>query len=225
MKVYLNKYRSHWLSPYKICKWLCFWRKIDYDEPWVKAVNRALEPVCTVVMKFLDLVHPKIDYVKIDYWDVWSMDHTLSPIILPMLKELKRVKHGSGTIALEDVPPELRYTEWTEWSDQQVFPFYETATEKKDCDVHTRYEWFLNELIWTFEQLVDEDWDAQYATGEIDHLWVVHETYENGKPKTYRLEDGPNHTYKMDYEARNAHQARIDNGLRLFGKYYQTLWD
>jgi hypothetical protein len=42
--------------------------------------------------------------VKVDYWDVWNMDHTLSPIILPMLKRLREVKHGSGFVDMEDVP-------------------------------------------------------------------------------------------------------------------------
>ena len=30
---------------------------------------------------------------------------------------------------------------------------------------------------------------------------------------------------KIDTVGLNAHNARIDNGLRLFGKYFRTLWD
>jgi hypothetical protein len=37
--------------------------------------------------------------------------------------------------------------------------------------------------------------------------------------------DGPNHTAKFDVEGYQAHSKRIDNGLRLFGKYYRGLWD
>ena len=48
-----------------------------------------------MVAEVLDKVHPKINYVKIDYWDTWSMDHTLSYIIVPMLKQLKATKHGA----------------------------------------------------------------------------------------------------------------------------------
>jgi hypothetical protein len=38
-------------------------------------------------------------------------------------------------------------------------------------------------------------------------------------------EDVPNHTYKCDYEGMRAVEARIQNGFRLFGRYYQNLWD
>ena len=30
---------------------------------------------------------------------------------------------------------------------------------------------------------------------------------------------------KVDHEGLDAHNERIKNGLRLFGKYYRTLWD
>jgi hypothetical protein len=38
------------------------------------------------------------------------MDHTLSHIVLPMLKQLKKDKHGSPLVDDEDVPEELRST-------------------------------------------------------------------------------------------------------------------
>ena len=116
MKVYINKYRSHWISPYTILEKVCFWEKdkdVFYnledkpDHKYEKWVNR-LEPVSVAIQKLLDFVHPKINYVKIDHWDTWSMDSTLAPIILPMLKQLRETKHGSVIVDLEDVPQELR---------------------------------------------------------------------------------------------------------------------
>jgi len=41
----------------------------------------------------------------------------------------------------------------------------------------------------------------------------------------YEMVDGPNHTYKCDYEGMKEVQKRISNGYRLFGKYYEGLWD
>ena len=102
MKVYINKYRRHWLSPYTICEKICFWREIEYEEPWVEAVNKVLEPIMTKIMNIMDVIHPKIDYVKIDHWDTWSMDHTLSYIILPMLKQLRNTKHGYPVVDEDD---------------------------------------------------------------------------------------------------------------------------
>jgi len=48
--------------------------------------------------------------IHIDRWDTWSMDHTLAPVILPMLVQLKATKHGAPCVDLEDVPEELRPT-------------------------------------------------------------------------------------------------------------------
>ena len=44
-------------------------------------------------------------------------------------------------------------------------------------------------------------------------------------PKFSTMEDGPNHTWKCDYDGMNKVNERINNGLRLFGKYYRGLWD
>ena len=74
MKVYISKYRDHWLSPYTICEKICWWREIDYDEHWVVRVNKILNPVMGVYKNILDFIHPPINYVKIDNYDTWSMD-------------------------------------------------------------------------------------------------------------------------------------------------------
>ena len=218
MKIYINKYRYHWFSPYTICEKICFWREIDYDEPWVKSVNQALNPVCTAFMKFLDVVHPKINYVKIDYWDTWSMDSTLSPIILPMLKQLKVTKHGAPLVDDEDVPATLRST--TKFAQKAKENDWDT-----DGNHFRRWDWVLDEMIWAFEQLSDEDHDAKFFTGESDIDWKVSKTGEDGKPLLWEMGKGPNDTRKFDKKGYTKHQERIRNGTRLFGKYYQNLWD
>ena len=205
MKIYINKYRNHWLSPYTILEKVCFWEKdkdVIYnlkDNPknkYQKWVDR-LEPVCVGFQKFLDIVHPKIDYVKIDYWDIWNMDSTLAPIILPMLKQLKEHKHGSGIVDLEDVPEYLRCDTTEDWDDQKCFDFYrEHEVKEGDRDIHARWNWVLDEMIWAFEQLCDYDNDKEFYHGE-----------------------------KFDVKGYEKHHNRINNGTRLFGKYYRNLWD
>ena len=160
--------------------------------------------------------------IKLDPWDTWNMETTLAMLALPLLKQLKEHKHGSGYIDLEDVPKELRYTETEDYDSQLTFDFYKEEAQKKQCDVHARYEWFLNELIWTFEQLQpDCDWEEQYSSGEIEFYFEKCED----NPSLSRMIRGPNDTYEVDWKGREEHQARINNGLRLFGKYFQTLWD
>jgi hypothetical protein len=219
MKVYKNNYKYHWVSPYKICEVVCFWREIDYDEPWVKRTSDILTPVCTLWMKFLDTVDPKVDYVKIDRWDTWSMDSTLSPIILPMLKQLKETKHGAPFTDDDDVPKNLRST--TKLAQAAKKESWDT-----DGNHFRRWDWILDEMIWAFEQLCDENHDAKFFTGESDIIWVPNKELDaNGKPLTYEMKRGPKDTHKFDKKGWTKHNARIANGTRLFGKYYQALWD
>ena len=124
MKVWISKYRNHWLSPYTIAEKLCFWREIDYDEPLIEKWSDRLEPISKAIKWFLDIVHPRIKYVKVDYYDTWNMDNTLASIILPMLKQLKNTQHGYAIVDAEDVPIELQGTTTENYDDQQCLQFY-----------------------------------------------------------------------------------------------------
>lgn len=223
MKIYINKYRDHWLSPYTILKTVCFWEKDDdvfYNHedkpnaPYERWIN-FLTPICVAVRKFLDFVHPKIDYVKIDRWDTWSMDHTLGMIALPMLKQLRETKHGSPYVEDADVPEELKSTSApprkNEWD--------------TDDNHFKRWDWVLDEMIFAFEHKLDDSWEDAYRTGKADLKTVACEWDENGKATMFQLVDGPEHTYKYDFEGAKVVHARIQNGFVLFGKYYQNLWD
>ena len=226
MKVYINNYRYHWLSPYTIMEKVLFWKKWTdpefdlYDDKNDKYTDWLVKPM-QAVQKVLDAIHPKIDYVKIDKWDTWNMDGTLSRIILPMLKQLQATKQGSPLVDDEDVPEELRSTS---------APAKENEWDT-DGNHFKRWDWVMDELIWTFEQLhPDYDWEEQYYSGEHDTSWVkTDKTYPNpdtGKEEaTYQMKEGPKHTFKIDRDGMEKHQLRINNGLRLFGKYYQGLWD
>jgi hypothetical protein len=223
MKVYLNNYRHHWISPYDILKAVCFWEKDDDvfynledkpDAPYEKWVNR-LSPICNAIQKFLDFVHPKIDYVKIDEWDTWSMDSTLAKIILPMLKQLKKHKHGAPFVDDEDVPEELKST-----SAPPKVSEYDT-----DENHFKRWDWALDEMIFAFEKHNDDTWQDVFSSGEHDMKSVACAWDDTGKPTMYEWVKGPNDTYKCDYDGMKVVEERIQNGFRLFGKYYISLWD
>ena len=222
MKVYISGYRNHWISPYTILKKVCFWEKDDgvfynlEDKPnhkYDKWIHR-LDPICMAIQKVLDFIHPRIEYVKIDRYDTWSMDHTLANIILPMLKQLRDSKHGAPNVDDEDVPREL-------WS---IYAFPEKEYHV-DGNHFKRWDWVLDEMIFAFEHKNDNSWQESFSSGEFDYKSVACEWDENGKPKLFNIVEGPNHTYKCDYEGMRAVEERIQNGFRLFGKYYQNLWD
>jgi hypothetical protein len=202
VKVYLSKYRYHWISPYTILEVVFFWRKIDYDEPIIDKWSDRLAPICQGIQKVLDFIHPKINYVKIDRWDTWSMDYTLSFIVVPMLKQLKETKHGSPLVDDEDAPEELRSTA--------------APAKENDWDIDEnhfkRWDWVLNEMIWAFEQNLNFDSEEKF----FDHAEWDEKEKDFGKNL---------HKIKIDQVGLKAHQDRKANGFRLFGKYYQGLWD
>ena len=214
MKVYKSNYRHHWLSPYTILEKVFFWREIDYDEPIIEKWADRLLPFSNAYRAVMDFIHPEISYVKIDYYDTWSMDNTLADIILPMLKQLNTEKHGAPNVADEDVPMELQ--SWTS-----------PAKDEYDVDGHhfARWEWVMNEMIFAFESKVNDGWQEKFYSGVSDMKSVPCAWDENGKPTLYSFEEGPNHTYKCDYEGVAEVQKRITNGFRLFGKYFEALWD
>ena len=237
MKVYISGYRDHWFSPYTWLDYAFFWtdwskcsrdrriRSLEEESKYIERPEWAdrwadrLEPVSKGIMWVLDRVHPKIEYVKIDRYDTWSMDYTLAPIILPMLKQLQKTKHGSPGVDDEDVPEELKSTsappKENEWdTDENWFK---------------RWDWVLDEMIFAFECKVDDSWEEAFRSGVHDYITVPVDRDGNevpkGEHKFWQMRDGPKNTYKCDYDGMRVVEARIQNGFRLFGKYYQALWD
>ena len=200
MKVYINNYKNHWISPYTICEKVCFWREIDYDEPWVNRTNKVLYPLMDFVNKVWSFFDRKINYVKIDRWDTWSMDYTLAHMIVPMLKQLRDTKHGHPLVADEDVPEYMRThmatTKDFEWSPDDL--------------AEMRWDWILNEMIWAFECKLKDDDESEY--------------YDRSECKGLSFEDSIG-KLKVDREGLQKHWDRKRNGYRLFGKYYEALWD
>lgn len=60
-----------------------------------------------------------------------------------------------------------------------------------------QWDWILDEMIWAFEQSADDSWEEQFFTSRL---------------------------IKFDKDNYKKHYQRIQNGQRLFGKYYNNLW-
>jgi hypothetical protein len=119
------------------------------------------------INRVFDLLKEQKIKIRIDDYDIWSMDDTLALIILPMLKKLKEHNYGSSTVDNEDVSEDLRID---------------------GDDLHPkRWDYVLDEMIWAFEQKLKNDY-----------------------------------LYDESYKER---QMRMTNGFRLFGKYYEALWN
>ena len=147
--------------------------------------------------------------IKIHKYDTWSMDHTLAPIILPMLVQLKATKHGAPMVDLEDVPKLLHPTK------KQQAEYKKTGST--DPKFFTRWDWILDEMIWAFEQKCRDDWEGDFYE------------YRDATPEEKESKD-PNSLFGLvlvweDKKGRADHQKRMSNGFKLFGKYFENLWD
>ena len=221
MKVNIGPFIS-WIGPYQIAQKLCFWAKSEKDEfgfkktpDWVHDFGTFLaggEKQDSVLSKVCSYIHEKRKRkikVKLQPYDTWNMDSTLAIVILPMLKQFRDNAHSSPSTDLEDVP---------EYLHPKVKPSEENNYE--DETVHERWKWVLDQIIWSFEQLhPDSDWEDQFHKGVAD---IYFEKCENSDLSV--MMRGPKDTYSFDHEGYKKHSERIDNGLRLFGKYYRGLW-
>jgi len=236
MKVYIGPY-THWLGPHQLAEKILFWIPKEKDEhgfphtarrvrnfgEWLAHGSVKPEPEVGDVVRFsdkrpttwlykfltwLDSNKKRAIKVRIDRWDTWSMDNTLAYIILPLLIQLKAAKQGAPFVEDNDVPEHLRSTA--------------APAKENDYDIDDnhfkRWNWVLDEMIHAFENTVDDSWQDQFTTGAYDHQSVKQ------ADGNYLMVTGPNHTAKTDWDAHKAYAARIQNGFRLFGTYFQSLW-
>jgi hypothetical protein len=221
MKIYIGPFKN-WVGPYQIVEALFFWQQRYPDEKLAERWDYRLSdrlgdwlastPV-TALCQWIEGKRHRTVRIRIDKYDTWNADSTLSMIALPMLRQLHQTKHGAPMTDDDDVPAglDLRSTE---------APPKENEYDVDDNHFR-RWDWIMDEMIWTFEQLQpDCDWEQQYYTGEVD---LVFKPVENSTCS--EMVEGPNHTRICDYDGLKAHDDRIANGLRLFGKYYRALWD
>lgn len=84
-------------------------------------------------------------------------------------------------------------------------------------------EWFLDELIWTFKTLANggDTPEVEELTSEVfggDDVMVI----DDEGYVSFNLDEEKNAKLR---ELRVANQERINQGLSLFAKYFQKLWD
>jgi len=205
MKVYIGPYVNRWVSYVHYG-----YMNKKYDFQWDESTTRyerfleRLEDVLQWIYNhtinlYLDKKQRNVK-VKLHKYDTWSADHTLALIVLPMLKQLKETKQGSPMVDMTDVPQHLRNNSPNDkdfWNGDI------------DDNHHARWEYVLDEMIWAFEMKAKDDWQEPYYG-----TWIKDESKPLG-----------GYSVNTDYHGMQEAQKRISNGLRLFGKYYEALWD
>jgi hypothetical protein len=214
MKVKISNYSSRWISEVHTRYMNKKYGRYEWDDnkDWKDRMWERVEDALQwlynhTINLILDKRSSQKVNVRIDYWDTWSADHTLAYIITPILKKLRESKQGAPWVDDEDVPEELRSTS---------SPPKENEYDLDD-NHFKRWDWVLDEMIWTFEQKSRSDgWEGDYY--EYEHFDPINESEDFGERIGIRLK-------WEDREGRKAHQERMNNGFFLFGKYYESLWN
>jgi hypothetical protein len=229
MKAHFRQYPGD-LIP--VCRW-----KSNYEHRRAKVVGDSFymhdedsyNDLDKIVFAIFDFLHPLVrpintwwredrtkHYIKVENEDVWDASETLAHVIVPVLKKLKEVKHGSPHVKLEDVPDDLK-------------PESGVLMDKNgnvDDLHHKRWEWVLDEMIWAFEQELI-DWQNLYChnSRQLGLEFVPKEGTTNSTIKFNYQKDPTKPPYYRDRDGEKAHYARMKNGRLLFAKYYHGLWD
>lgn len=160
--------------------------------------------------------------VEIHGYDTWSLDHTLAHIIYPALLQLKEQKQGVPSEIINDVGGE-------DYSEQSSFDFYSETHDMAFREACKKWDEILDKMIWSFEQILKDDYDTLYHHGDPEYDWI-----KTGKQFTNPISGKMEDTFQMvdknpdehwyDFEGHNLHEEKIQEGLELFGKYYRNLW-
>lgn len=219
MKVVIGPYHT-WIGPYQIAEALCWWvpkvkdpmdiiaRKPDWVHDfgtWLANDKNGEDSWLTRVCQWVESKRKRQIYIRIDKYDSWSADHTIALIAVPLLKQLQLSKHGAPNVDDVDVP------------EGQGLRSYETdKLPKSQYDVDEnhfkRWDWVLGEIIWALEQKTSDDWETQFYSKVDPDL----------KTKDF---DAQMANTVIDMAGIEAWQQRKTRGYKLFGKYYENLWD
>lgn len=229
MKVEIYPYRNHWSSTgvektyFKIRypdKNIFTLDGSEYDlldrsvvaflDLWDSTINRAIN-------KLKGKFPTKKDRIRIDSYDTWNLDSTLSKIIYPALLEIKKNKQGSPFVDDKDVPKHLKSTS--------------APPKENDWDTddnhHLRWDYVLNEMIWAFGEIKEGYPGEDAFHHNRDNVKITFEPYED-KPGYTTIKsvkkDESKPDYWVDKKGLASYHKKIKKGTTLFGKYYGGLW-
>lgn len=208
MKVYLGPFK-YYFGPYQIADLL---QKVGVSEDTCHKIGERLDktwlkPICEFIYKY----RQRVERIKIHNYDAWNLGDTVAKIALPLMQEFKRQGiQGAPFVDDEDVPEYLRSTNAPPLTEE------EQNYGGVDKNWHPRWEWVVEEIIWALGEVNDPDAE--------DKLRVSIDPSKPWNEPGIPIEQSLNR-YRFDMELYKAWADRKQNGLRLFGKYLEAIWN
>lgn len=172
MYVKIGPYINYW-GPYQLAN--IFFKGLLGEKRSEKIGDWLAETWVGDFCEFIYKMRKRKVIVKLDHYDTWNMDHTLSLIILPMLMQLRDQAHGAPDVDDDDVPDNLKKVNSTPSLDDSGL----------DENYFRRWNCVLDQMIVSFKYLADSENDPIILNSDAEKIY---------------------------------------KGLRLFGKYYQSMW-
>lgn len=115
MKVYIGPY-PEWVGPYEIASMFP-----KFIRPYIEECQ-WLDKLCNYIYKKRE----RAVVVKIDDYDVWNLDETLSHILVPILKKYKKESMGFAEVEDSELPSDIEPKSEEAWAwalDEMIFAF------------------------------------------------------------------------------------------------------
>lgn len=220
MKVKFGPYKN-WYGPYQ------FARLLKYFGVSEETCEKIGDKIPAAPFLWLEKFRgERKEEVIIHAYDAWSADHTLAKIIAPLLRRVKEDKHG--------IPSEFLTKEYNDlvsskefWDEKGKGPLHDKA-DVLFKEAEDEWDKVLDHMIWAFKEYDNEDWDEQYWSGEHGEFQSVPTGETMWNPITKKDEE----LFEMkltgnrtcDWEARQKHWDRMQEGINLFAEHYSSLW-
>ena len=138
--------------------------------------------------------------------DTWSLDHTLSPIILSALlkfKECSGDRKGVPCNLLCEIFPDVKYNH----------------TEEQLEEGEKAWQEILDKMIYSF----DKKNEPKISDYNFKFITTFDPPKENGSKRMHisHTNDDEYQRYCIDAEE---HGIKVEEGHLLFGKYFRNLW-
>ena len=195
----------NWVGPYQIAEKILFWKDKYKDDSvynfgeWLATTSKGEDSWLMKVCQWIHNKQKRKVEIRIDEYDSWNCDHTISLIALPLLKQLKEQKQGAPWVDDEDVPEELRSTSAKPKENEYDIDEFHFA----------RWEYVLDCILWSLEQHANYD-------KEEDKFFHWDETQQTSEGSA--MNDLGLGKCKIDKEGLEAYHARKQKGFVLFGK-------
>jgi hypothetical protein len=217
MKVNIGPYLTWW-GPYQIADLLKY-VGVSEDRCWV--IGKWLSE--TWVGDFCQWIYDKRQRtvkIRIDKYDSWNADSTIALIAAPLLKQLKATNHGMPGGLVECPEFDLEKTRFYNevmgrWSTPNSVSVEQDEADRKRCE--EIWGEIQDEMIFALEAINDDKGESQFYSADFGMVSGEKDKITNCTSCTF--------TGEVDREGLAAYHKRVNNGLVLFGRYFQNLWD